>query len=579
MRGASDQGRRFFAHSVAGAPDTGAWELLCIHLAEVSRLAASFAATFAAENWGLLAGLWHDIGKYAERFQDYLLTANGLEAHIEQKSRVDHSTAGAQHAAKSIPVWGRLLAYVIAGHHAGLADATGSAASLADRLVKPIDDYSAAPREKLETDLQLGRPRLNFESDRDVAGFQLAFFTRMLFSCLVDADFLATEQFMSPQRAAARPTDAHSFAAMQSALNQELRRLSDQPTDPSRDVVARCRQQVLAACREAAAAAPGLFSLTVPTGGGKTLSSLAFAIDHALQHGKRRLVYAIPFTSIIEQTARDFRGVFEALGDDIVIEHHSNLDPEDPERQSFHSRLAAENWDAPLVVTTNVQLFESLFAANTSRCRKLHNLVNSVIILDEAQTLPVDRLRPCLAVLEELVRNYGCTVVLCTATQPAVGREDLAIGLANVREIIPNREQLYVDMKRVTVRQLGQLADDELIARLAEHDQFLTIVNTRGHAAKLYQGFAEREGDHDGTYHLSTLMCGEHRADVIKAIRQRLEHQQPCRVISTQLIEAGVDLDFPVVYRAMTGIDSIAQAAGRCNREGRRDSAISSLGR
>lgn len=286
-----------------------------------------------------------------------------------------------------------------------------------------------------------------------------------------------------------------------------------------------------------------------------------------LRYGKERIIYAIPFTSIIEQTASVFRDVFNNLGEDVILEHHSNVDPD---KESARSRLATENWDAPLVVATNVQLFESLFAAKTSRCRKLHNIVNSVIILDEAQTLPIDRLRPCLAVLEELARNYGCTIVLCAATQPAIHHaDDFPIGLKDVYEIIPQPGRLYTDMKRVSVRQLGKLTDDELAEKLSKHDAFLTIVNTRRHAAELYRELVGRLDDDAGLYHLSTLMCGRHRADVIAEIRRRLADRKPCRVISTQLIEAGVDVDFPVVFRAMTGLDSIAQAAGRCNREGR----------
>ena len=558
----------FYAHSL---PAPAEWEPLEVHLNNVASRAAEFADRFGAAEWGRLAGLWHDLGKYSDAFQNYLLTANGLEAALEQNSKVDHSTAGARHSNNTLPTWGKLLAYVIAGHHAGLADAVGSTSSLEVRLdenQRTIEPIPSAPSELLNPGVTVDLPPLEFQPN--AAGFQIAFFTRMLFSCLVDADFLATEQFMDPDRAANRPAITSPFAAMQTALQRDL----DGKASPHRSgTVHRCRQKVLAACRRAAVIPKNMFSLTVPTGGGKTLSSLAFAIDHAIHFGKKRIVYAIPFTSIIEQTVGVFREVFSDLSDEIVLEHHSNIDP-DSKNETRRSRLAAENWDAPLVVTTNVQLFESLFAARTSRCRKLHNLVDSVIILDEAQMLPVDRLRPCLAVLEELCRNYGCTVVLCTATQPAIEfQDDFPIGLRDVHEIIPERERLYRDMKRVTVRQLGKLTDDELVDRLTEHESFLTIVNTKSHAAKLYRELVERGGKDDDIYHLSTLMCGQHRAETIQEIRRRLHGEQPCRVISTQLIEAGVDVDFPVVYRAVTGIDSIAQAAGRCNREGRQKSA------
>lgn len=413
--------------------------------------------------------------------------------------------------------------------------------------------------------MSIGRPDLTYvEDNREIVFFQVACFTRMLFSCLVDADFLATEEFMNLQQSQQRPGVTPALGEMRLVLD---RYLEEKRAGAPAGVVTQCRQQVLNACRQAASQSPGFFSLTVPTGGGKTLSSLAFALSHAEHHQLSRVIYAIPFTSIIEQTAGIFKEVFRPLGDELVLEHHSNLDPL---TESVRNRLASENWDAPLVVTTNVQFFESIFAAKTSRCRKLHRIAQSVIILDEAQSLPTDRLRPCLAVLEELVRNYGCTVVLCTATQPAIEcSAQFPIGLKNVREIISDRQLLNQQMKRVQIQSLGILTDAELIERLREHKSSLTIVNTRGHAAKLYRELVEQVGDDSGIYHLSTLMCGQHRAKVLTKIRKRLQENRRCQVISTQLIEAGVDVDFPVVFRALSGLDSIAQAAGRCNREGR----------
>lgn len=561
------QNRIYYGHSVEGDPDTSRWELLSDHILRVSILCEQFAKSFRAEHWGKLTGLWHDLGKYTAAFQDYLLTANGFEAHLEQISRVDHATAGAQLAATRHPQWGRILAYLIAGHHAGLADANGSRSSLAERLKKIVNPVADVPTEILNPDCKIERPDLLYETaSGEAVGFQLAFFARMLFSCLVDADFLATEEFCDREKSNHRASGIRpSFEEMHHVLRMVLdeKRAAAVP-----GTVTACRQQILDSCLHTAKQSPGIFSLTVPTGGGKTLSSLAFALEHALQHNKTRIIYAIPFTSIIEQTADVFRRVFKSLSDEIVLEHHSNVDP-DIEQESPRSRLAAENWDAPLVVTTNVQLFESLFAAKTSRCRKLHNLVNSIIILDEAQTLPVDWLRPCLQVLQELVRNYGCTVVLCTATQPAIiHRNQFEIGLKGVTEIIPDPAELATSMKRVRIEMIGAVTDEELVERMVKLDSFLTIVNTRGHAAKLYRELsAKRAGK--GIFHLSTLMCGQHRSDTITEIRQRLQDGMRCCVLSTQLIEAGVDVDFPVVFRAMSGIDSIAQAAGRCNREGK----------
>ena len=563
----------FYAHTRQNPDGTARpvdeWEPLDVHLRNVADQAAAFASAFDAADWGRLAGLWHDLGKYSTAFQNYLKGASGIEAHLEQQpGRVDHSTAGAQHANKHVPGLGRLLAYVIAGHHAGLADSPGAPPALEGRLKKVIEPIDAAPRELLEVPAGLSAPNLAIDPQDESRGvFQLALFTRMLFSCLVDADFLATEEFVDPDRSHQRPVPHDHLPEMVDALDRRLARFADSTGD-----VNECRAEILAACRAASTLPPGLFSLTVPTGGGKTLASLAFALQHAVQHGLDRVIYAIPFTSIIEQTAQVFRDVFQDLGE-VVLEHHSNLDPEDPQRETRQSRLAAENWDAPLVVTTNVQFFESLFAARTSQCRKLHNIVGSVIILDEVQTLKVELLQPVIALLRELATDYRCTIVLCTATQPAIARRPgFDIGLEKVREIITDPPVLAERMRRVTVHKVGELTDDKLVDRIADETAVLCIVNTRPHAAKLYCSLIETLGESDGVYHLSTLLCGQHRADVINKIHKRLVEGRTCRVVSTQLIEAGVDVDFPVVYRAMAGVDSIAQAAGRCNREGRRTS-------
>lgn len=575
--------KSFYAHSLAARPTTD-WEPLEHHLRDVAELASDFATAFKASDWGDLLGWWHDVGKYSAEFQAYLAFENGFEAHLEQYvGRVDHSTAGAQHAVVNQAHEGRLLAYCIAGHHAGLADQlSGSGCSgLSDRLQKQIPNFSDAPGEILAP-RKLSNPALSFQHGcQKRASFQLSFFTRMLFSCLVDADFLATEAFMSPDRSVQRPTNMPTLIEMRTTLDQHLISLNTS----GQTVVGKARSEVLYACRKTAVEKQGLFSLTVPTGGGKTLSSLAFALKHTEVNGMSRVIYAIPFTSIIEQTASVFRNVFRKLPNGAVLEHHSSIDPD---HETVTSRMASENWDAPLVVTTNVQLFESLFAAKTSRCRKLHRICNSVIILDEAQSIPVELLEPTLAVIRELVADYGCTVVLCTATQPAIlKREGFDIGLEGAMEIVPQPEQLYETMKRVTVRNIGPQSDEEIVEYLAGHSQSLCIVNTRPHASRLYQALCLTGGlspscpvddssnslipdqDSNGLFHLSTFMCGQHRQDTLQEIRNRLRDNQSCQVISTQLIEAGVDVDFPVVFRALTGIDSIAQAAGRCNREGK----------
>lgn len=558
-------GLDYFAHSGRDDPADG-WQRLSDHLLAVAARAASFADAFGARDWGYAAGLWHDLGKYSEAFQTYLRSAATADSHIgETAGRVDHSTAGAQHAVDFLRLPGHLLAYVIAGHHSGLLNGRGRP-SLEDRLNKHVEPWEHGLREidqpaepVLPPFIRSCLRRQNPKRD----AFSVSFFVRMLLSCLADADFLDTEEAMDPARSAARaraPDDV--LARMEKRLSDHLAAFG-----PPRTEVNRRRDEVRRACLSAAPLPPGLFSLTVPTGGGKTLSSLAFALRHALKHGLRRVVYVIPFTSIIEQNADVFRRVFAELAGDLgfdpVIEHHSNLDPE---RESVASRLATENWDAPLVVTTSVQLYESLFARRTSRCRKLHNLSRSVIILDEAQTIPVDYLEPCLLAIDELQTNYGASIVLCTATQPAVHRRtDFEIGLDGVREIIPDPQRLATGLKRVDVEDIGRQDDHALAQRITSHHQVLTIVNTRSHARVLY----DLLGDAPSHIHLSALMCPAHRAAQLEAVKQRLVDDGECRVVSTQLVEAGVDLDFPVVYRSLAGVDSIAQAAGRCNREGR----------
>jgi CRISPR-associated endonuclease/helicase Cas3 len=562
----------FFAHSVRGRPQSE-WEPLADHLAEVGRRGAAFAAVFAAEKWGELAGLWHDLGKYSARFQEYLASTTAGGGHGgEVAGRIDHSTAGAQHAAALGPL-GRLLAYCIAGHHAGLPDGEGTAAGLRLRLQKPVEAWLPdAPPELVNRPLP-SPPRLRPTGDHRRDAFAIGFFTRMLFSCLVDADYLATEAFLSPERAARRPRPPATLADLLARLDAHL---AEKQRTASATPVNRARQRVLAACGEKARLPPGLFSLNVPTGGGKTLSSLAFALAHGAEHGLRRVLYGIPFTSIIEQTGEAFRAALGDLGDQ-VLEHHSDIEPDDPVRQSERSRLSAENFDASLIVTTNVQLFESLFSCKPSRCRKLHRLARSVIVLDEAQALPPSLLAPTLAALDELVRNYRCSVVLCTATQPAIERRNgFPIGLDGVRPIIDDPQDLHAALQRTRVELVGRLTNQEVAERLSRERQVLCVVNSRRHAADLFRLL---EGP--DAFHLSASMCAAHRAEVLATIRLRVspDANQPCRVVSTQVIEAGVDVDFPCVYRAAAGLDSVAQAAGRCNREGLMDGGRPGAGR
>lgn len=562
---------------------SGNWRLhdLQEHLESVAESAAKMASPFGASEWAKLAGLWHDLGKYQPAFQQRIKSLNGYdpEAHIESgTNKQPHSTAGALHAIKTFGVIGRLLGYVIAGHHAGLPDwasnaAEGGKGSLNFRLNNADQEYDSS-REALGNPLpawlQQAQPQVSIPGGPE----GLALWIRLVFSCLVDADFLDTEAFYDSERTGLRRQAYPSLEQLASALRKFHGQIAQQAADTK---VNRIRADVLACCRKAALNKPGLFSLTVPTGGGKTLSSLAFALEHAQEWQKRRIIYAIPFTSIIEQTSDTFRAVFKEYPS-AVLEHHSNLDPA---HETAQNRLWAENWDRPIVVTTNVQLFESLFAARTSRCRKLHNLVNSVIVLDEAQQLPREFLKPVLHALDLLTKHYNVTVLFCTATQPALGEKLDAFGrvsrkgLANIQEIVPNPEALAQQLERVWVQPLGSNWETptgwpKVAQQLLAQECVLAIVNRRADCRTLYDLLPPDSG----RVHLSALMCGQHRSDCIAEIKRRLEAWrrgggEPLRVVSTQLVEAGVDLDFPVVFRAMAGLDSIAQAAGRCNREGR----------
>ena len=563
----------YWAHS-GEAPDKSDWQPLEEHLQNVADLAAEHAAKFGAAEWGRMAGLLHDAGKVSEAFQDY----------IEGKppSRVDHATFGAIIAAENWKKIGRLLAYVIAGHHAGLANGdeadTGDRTCLMGRLrMRPGIDIPDASsfHTNFPTRVKIPPPPLTAAAGR--GGACTSFFARMLFSCLVDADRLDTERWdlarkgATPLRAAWPP-----LSELRAELNTHLTKLGNTAAQTDVNLV---RAEILSHVRSQASSLPGHFSLTVPTGGGKTLASLAFALDHAVRHDMDRVIIVIPYTSIIEQTAEVYR---KALGihAECVLEHHSAFDGEkttmrDPEGIE-KLRFAAENWDAPIIVTTAVQFFESLFSAAPTKCRKLHNIARSVVVLDEAQTLPLPLLRPSVAALDELARNYGVSIVLSTATQPALAETDdpnksFLGGLPNVRELAPEPPRLFERLRRVRVENLGTLDESQLATCLAGHEQALCIVHTRAQARRLFQALQSQPG----TMHLSALMCAEHRSQQLAEIRRRLDAGEPCRLVATSLIEAGVDVDFPAVYRAAAGIDSLAQAAGRCNREGKRDPASS----
>ena len=519
------------------------------HLEGTAALSASFADAFGAGELGRLCGLAHDIGKYSAGFQRRIM---------EDGPKVDHASAGAIECFRKRQA---IAAMCVMGHHGGLMN-LGGRDDLADAdsfygrkerysKVKPYD-YSPWKDEIELTSLPAMDPRIrNYQ--------EILFHTRMLFSCLVDADFLDTAAFMGEPR--------DHVAAKWDEMNQRL----DAYTCgwyPPKGELNRIRCAILDTCKtQGETGAGSLFTLTVPTGGGKTVSSLAFALRHAKAAGKDRVIYVIPYTSIIEQTATEFRKI---LGEDVVLEHHSGIVYDDAEEGSLDAkqkrmRYATENWDMPVVVTTAVQFFESLYDNRPSACRKLHNIANSVVIFDEAQMLPLPYLKPCVYAISELTRTYNVTAILCTATQPALGPLFAEYLQRTPREICPPELRKGEIFKRVTFHKSGKLAQNELADGLNRQPQVLCIVNSRDAAQELY-GMLEEEG----RYHLSTLMPPAERQKQLRIIRARLEDGLPCRVVSTSLIEAGVDVDFPTVYREMAGLDSILQAAGRCNRNGAR---------
>ncbi|MBO4873124.1 MAG: CRISPR-associated helicase Cas3' [Lachnospiraceae bacterium] len=516
------------------------------HLQGTAELCAIFASRFGAEEQGMFIGLLHDIGKCSIEFQN----------RLRGGQIVDHSTAGAYESAKKDALW---AAGCIAGHHSGLPDYgnmrnnTEDDATLFGRLKKAhlgkIPHYDCP---------------VQIDSIQAPPGFGNSYLTdsfviRMLYSCLVDADYLDTEQFMN--RNSLRPSLSQDLEILLDKLNRYI-----QPWwNPTKEIN-KWRCQILRDCIEGGKKEKGLFTLTVPTGGGKTVASMAFALNHAIKHGMNRVIYVIPYTSIIEQTADVFRAIF---GDINVLEHHANVSFEVKEGGNsiqYHLSQATENWDCSVIVTTAVQFFDSLYANRSSKCRKLHNIANSVLIFDEAQMIPTAHLKPCVAAIAKLVEDFGCSAVLCTATQPVLN--DLLKKYASeksVYELCTDLDGMFSRFRRVCFTNIGEITAENLSAQLSEKKQVLCIVNSRKAAQEIYCQLPK-----DGAFHLSTLMFPAHRRSVLAEIRSRLKDGRICRVVSTSLIEAGVDVDFPFVYREMAGLDSILQAAGRCNREGKR---------
>lgn len=563
-----------FAHTTAG-PETE-WELLDKHLEAVAIEAEHLARKFGAGRLGRAAGLLHDLGKSKERFQKRLRNSKIVEPHAGEGARAaeaHYSRSGRK--SFDAPI-GRLLAFAIAGHHSGLPNGQLSSRGLRSLKERLNDADALAPRSELPSIDGALAAIAGAVSDP----FAWAFFTRILFSALVDGDRLATEVWASKfEDKASERGWRGELADLKIALDTHLNAFAAKNDGTE---LSRLREEVLADCRAAAALPKGLFSLTVPTGGGKTLSSLAFALEHAVRNKLDRVIYVIPFTSIIDQTAEVFRGALRDV--DAILEHHSAFDDdkiatrleEKDDGTVTRLRLAAQNWDRPIVVTTAVQFFESLFASSPGKCRKLHNIARSVVVLDEAQTLPIHLLRPSIAALKELARGYGTSVVLCTATQPAVTQEAFeAVGTSrppkemiaqkNLREIVSPGRHLYSRLRRVKGEVHPEaMSDTDLVSALGSTEQGLVIVNNRRHARELFN--AVKDAGLEGAYHLTTSMTAAHRQHVLSDIRRRLTDSRSVRLVSTSLIEAGVDVSFKAVWRAQAGLDQIVQAAGRCNR-------------
>ena len=547
----------YYAHTANGPDGKPAgvekWQLLKDHLRGVADLAERFALPLRMEAEARLAGFLHDLGKYQQDFQNYLQVGS---------PRTPHAVVGAAVVAGK----SRRLANVIASHHAGLNDW--------DALEPKLSELLASRRGELADFLKLMAAELGSApphvaapgEETDVLG-ELR--TRLLFSVLVDADYLDTEAHFLKAAGKALPAFlASDLAELRCSLDERIEKLSRSATPTPLNSI---RQQVTRKCAERGAALdPGIFSLSVPTGGGKTLASAVFALHHATRNEFKRVIYVIPYTSIIEQNAQVFAGIF---GEESVLEHHSlarwhEADDEEPDTIAQQKKHSAENWDAPFIVTTNVQFFESLFSHRPKACRKLHRLLDAVIIFDECQTFPPELLKPTLERLKALVELGKTSLVFCTATQPALGeRLGFAEGFPVMTEIIPQEWHLYArpEFRRTNLStRRAPITADALCQELREVRRALVVVNTRKQAWELFQTVRA-----EGVYHLSTLMCPAHRGAILNTIKGRLtDRQSRCLVISTQLVEAGVDIDFPTVYRALGPLDSIIQAGGRCNREG-----------
>lgn len=570
------------------ALEDGSYETqpLLDHLHGVAELAQSYAERITdypeLGEIGYLLGLLHDLGKYQEGFQRYIRQQSGLDPTLNGW-RTPHSPAGARYAYDLKQAGGsqqllKILSLCIGAHHRGLyndSEWRGQVVSSSDtkravaNLVKGLRP-EAHQLEELLHKASLDKVTTIWD-ELDEKNYQLL--VRMLFSCLVDADFLDTERFMSPDKSLVRQSAKASLEQMRAQLEEYVSHFNREGR------INEARAAFLDQCRNHGRTAKRkIYSLTLPTGAGKTVSSMMWALEHAIAQGCERIIYVIPYTSIITQTAQTFRDIF---GADQVLEHHSDVDAKErPDEALEYTKLMTENWDVPLVVTTNVQFFESLYAHRVSRCRKLHNICNSVVVFDEVQMFPPRLLNPILRVVESLHYAFRVEPLFCTATLPVFDKNILAdskrIGHEfffleePIQEVVPYDAERFAPFDKVRYHwDPLRLSTEELAERLGEHESFLCIVNSRKDAARLYAALKAQDKSGEGLIHLSRRMCSAHIQKRIEEIHHRLKDGEPVRVVSTPLVEAGVDLDFPVVYRAMAGLDSVMQAAGRCNREGR----------
>jgi len=568
-RGLYSAGRRqIWGHSLKGSPISG-WQTLSDHSFDVAEKARNFSADCVGaemSEWVWLAGILHDAGKTRTSFQEFLYWSNKLPSNYVYGEDKDHLSVGAlllrewnkTGKAKGLPP--NIIFHLIAGHHGGLRDSYCDSFLSQMEWYKDLASYlSESERNgqwKNDIECMVNPPPVFPEPVADFPKKSIAFalFVRMCHSCLVDADCLDTERFMN-RRKYDRRSQFDNISRLMERMAIHLKKFDNPKT-----VVDKIRCSIQNEYLGKASLPPGFFSSTVPTGGGKTLGAMAWALSHAVAHGKRRVIYLLPYTSIIEQNAGVFRN---AIGAENVVEHHSVVESV---KNTEENQLAADNWDAPVIVSTNVQFWETLFGRGNGRLRKLHNIANSVIIMDECQMIPPQYVGLAVETMQELVGRYGCSILFSTATQPQFP------SLTGVVELMSDPQNLADRLKRVELHWPNSLKAAEpyadVVDRLISHESFLCVVNKRNHARFVFD-MVRSKSQTIPVYHLSARMCPDHRTKKIAEIKELLIQKKPVRVVSTQLVEAGVDFDFPVVFRAFAGLDSIWQAAGRCNREGK----------